>query len=104
MHIRKEKEKMGWDVSVIHYLGLDHIGHLSGPKNKLIPRKLDGMGSVIGDIVASLFRKPWKENLPPMIIVLGYHGMADAGGHGGSSLMETIIPINNGVRRIRQIY
>ena len=86
-------EKRDWDVSVLHYLGLDHIGHLSGPKSKLIPRKLDEMGNVIQDIIASLFRKPWKENLPPMIMVLGDHGMADAGGHGGSSLMETITPV-----------
>ena len=55
-------KKRDWDVSVLHYLGLDHIGHLSGPKSKLIPRKLDEMGNVTDDIIALLFRKPWKEN------------------------------------------
>ena len=82
-----------WDVSILHYLGLDHIGHLSGPKSPLIPNKLDEMGDVLQEITSVLFKKPWKENLPPMVLVLGDHGMADAGGHGGASLVETITPV-----------
>ena len=40
-----------------------------------------------------LFEKTWKDNLPPMIVILGDHGMADAGGHGGASLPETLTPV-----------
>ena len=82
-----------WDVSILHYLGLDHIGHLSGPKSPLIPKKLVEMSDVIQEITSILFKKPWKENLPPMVLVLGDHGMADAGGHGGASLVETVTPV-----------
>ena len=31
-------------------------------------------------------RERWKNNLPPLMIVLGDHGMADAGGHGGKDV------------------
>ena len=92
-HLKDEMKQNDWDVSILHYLGLDHIGHLSGPKSPLIPKKLGEMGDVIREISSALFKKPWKENLPPMILVLGDHGMADAGGHGGASLVETVTPV-----------
>ena len=85
--------KRDWDVSILHYLGLDHIGHLSGPKSPLIPAKLMEMSEIIEKIASSVFQKPWKENLPPVLLVLGDHGMADAGGHGGASIPETITPV-----------
>ena len=83
-HLQHEMSKNDWDVTILHYLGLDHIGHLSGPKSPLIPNKLKEMGNVIEEIQSRLFDKPWKDDLPPMIMVLGDHGMADAGGHGGA--------------------
>ena len=91
--MKHEISRNDWDVSILHYLGLDHIGHLSGPKSPLIPNKLKEMGDVIELIKSTLFEKPWKENLPPLIMVLGDHGMADAGGHGGASLAETVTPV-----------
>ncbi|KAJ2490041.1 major facilitator super transporter protein, partial [Coemansia sp. RSA 2049] len=30
-HVRPELERDDWDVTIFHYLGLDHIGHLAGP-------------------------------------------------------------------------
>ena len=85
--------KRDWDVSILHYLGLDHIGHLSGPKSPLIPPKLKEMGDIIEQIASKVFKRPWKEDLPPVLLVLGDHGMADAGGHGGASLPETTTPV-----------
>ena len=38
-------------------------------------------------------KERWKNNLPPLMIVLGDHGMADAGGHGGSSPAEVMTPM-----------
>ena len=35
----------------------------------------------------------WKDSKPPLMIILGDHGMADAGGHGGSSTPETLTPM-----------
>jgi len=31
-HIEPVMARSNWDVAVLHYLGLDHVGHLSGPK------------------------------------------------------------------------
>lgn len=32
---------------ILHYLGLDHIGHVYGPFNPLIKRKLEEMDNII---------------------------------------------------------
>jgi ethanolamine phosphate transferase 2 subunit G len=31
-HLDNELERKDWDVLILHYLGLDHIGHLGGPR------------------------------------------------------------------------
>jgi len=36
---------------ILHYLGLDHIGHIGGPRSKLIPNKLSEMDNIIRRIV-----------------------------------------------------
>ena len=50
----------------------------------------------------------YKDDLPPAIVVVGDHGMADGGGHGGSSDPEILVPfvlisqgiqVNNGFVR-----
>ena len=38
-----EKPENSWDVMVLHYLGLDHIGHAYGSENYRIKEKLLGM-------------------------------------------------------------
>lgn len=45
-----ELEKDDWSVMVLHYLGLDHIGHISGPFSPLINPKLQEMDEIIGRI------------------------------------------------------
>ena len=32
---------------ILHYLGLDHIGHLQGPSSPLLPDKLKEMDQII---------------------------------------------------------
>lgn len=39
---------------ILHYLGLDHIGHLSGPNSPLIGPKLSEMDNIISKIHKSL--------------------------------------------------
>lgn len=39
------------------------------------------------------FFQPMVKGLPPLILILGDHGMSDAGSHGGASLSETLTPI-----------
>ena len=66
-----------------------------GPDAAEVPAKLDEMGKVIDFLNNELILKPerWKSGLPPLIVVLGDHGMADGGGHGGSSDSETLTPM-----------
>lgn len=45
-----ELEKKDWSVMVLHYLGLDHIGHVYGPFSPLIKPKLQEMDKIIGRI------------------------------------------------------
>ncbi|KAB0388886.1 hypothetical protein E2I00_014758 [Balaenoptera physalus] len=60
-HLDKVLKRRDWDVLILHYLGLDHIGHVSGPSSPLIGRKLSEMDSVLMKIHASLL----SENPPP---------------------------------------
>ena len=54
---------------VLHYLGLDHIGHISGPRSPLIPDKLKEMDHVIKKIYQKFSSKQTA------IIVCGDHGI-----------------------------
>lgn len=46
-HIDSELKRNDWDILILHYLGLDHIGHLAGPRSPLVPEKLREMDRVI---------------------------------------------------------
>jgi ethanolaminephosphotransferase len=94
-HLTDEVHRDDWDVSVLHYLGLDHIGHLDGPDGSAVPEKLDEMGQIVKFLRDEIVLKKdkWKRGLPPLLVVLGDHGMADAGGHGGASVSEVMTPM-----------
>ncbi|KAG6975985.1 hypothetical protein JG688_00001828 [Phytophthora aleatoria] len=50
-----QNEKSGdWDVLVLHYLGLDHVGHLRGPRSPLMKDKLQEMDGVMKLVVDSV--------------------------------------------------
>ena len=54
-HLDEElHSKKDWDVMILHYLGLDHVGHLVGPASDLMAIKLTEMDSVISTIFDSL--------------------------------------------------
>ena len=74
-----------WNLLIVHFLGLDHIGHAIGAFNSFVENKLSEMDEVILEI----FSKMTKNDL---LIITGDHGMADQGGHGGSSDVETHVP------------
>lgn len=71
-----------WDILILHYLGLDHIGHQGGASSVHMPEKHHEMDSVIQRVYESLDEKT-------LFIVLGDHGMTESGNHGGSSEPET---------------
>ncbi|KHN97666.1 Alkaline-phosphatase-like, core domain protein [Metarhizium album ARSEF 1941] len=86
-NIARELENTDWGLMVLHYLGLDHIGHKSGPRSSnMLPkqREMDGIVKFIYQALES------KDHLKSTLFVLcGDHGMNDAGNHGASSPGET---------------
>nr|XP_058923370.1 GPI ethanolamine phosphate transferase 2 isoform X2 [Kogia breviceps] len=87
-HLDKVLNRQDWDVLILHYLGLDHIGHVSGPHSPLLGRKLSEMDSVLMKIHSSLLSEERETLLPNLLVLCGDHGMSEAGGHGASSVEE----------------
>lgn len=52
-HLDLELESDDWTLMVLHYLGLDHIGHLIGPGSALISPKLREMDGIVEKIMDS---------------------------------------------------
>ncbi|KAF7555222.1 hypothetical protein G7046_g6594 [Stylonectria norvegica] len=86
-NIAGELQNNDWGLMVLHYLGLDHIGHKAGPRSSnMIPkqREMDGIVRILFEAIES------TQHLESTLLVLcGDHGMNDAGNHGASSPGET---------------
>ncbi|XP_006250579.1 GPI ethanolamine phosphate transferase 2 isoform X4 [Rattus norvegicus] len=92
-HLDKVLRRGDWDVLILHYLGLDHIGHISGPNSPLIGHKLSEMDSVLMKIHTSLLSKDRETLLPSLLVLCGDHGMSETGSHGASSTEEVSTPL-----------
>lgn len=46
-HLENELKEAEFDTLILHYLGLDHIGHLAGPKSPLVKPKLQEMDEIV---------------------------------------------------------
>lgn len=84
-HLGKELGTGDWDVLILHYLGLDHIGHLGGPRRYVTCfRDFDGsvfmkpkqveMDGILERIYNSLTTNEGERTL---MVVCGDHGMND---------------------------
>ncbi|KAG4074593.1 hypothetical protein HA402_004464 [Bradysia odoriphaga] len=105
--LESELKSADWELLILHYLGLDHIGHVEGPKSPKIHTKLQEMDNVIMRIHLEIL--DWKKRLklPSLFLITGDHGMRDTGGHGGSTFGETNIPlmvVGAGCRQTEEIY
>lgn len=88
-HLLEElKEDSNWDGLFLHYLGLDHIGHKTGPDSSFMKTKQREMDSVISWIYKFLNEESSNHD-DTLLVVMGDHGMNEIGNHGGSSLGET---------------
>jgi ethanolaminephosphotransferase len=106
-HIPHELGQDDWSTMVLHYLGLDHIGHKAGPKRyscqsyvsakvllliftgksrHMFPKQQE-MDSVVREIYTAIQRE--KHLQSTLLVLCGDHGMNDIGNHGGSSAGET---------------
>ena len=85
--------KTDWDVMILHYLGLDHIGHTAGPSSPLVPPKLEEMDQIVEEIHRALLRWDQEKGVHSLLVLCGDHGMSDGGSHGGASAAETTTPL-----------
>lgn len=95
-----DEGQSNWDCMILHYLGLDHIGHKGGPQSSNMPVKQKEMDAIIERI----FNEVTMKNPNSLFIVLGDHGMNDVGNHGGSSTPETsaaLLLISQKLKNIR---
>jgi len=103
------KNSRDWDVSILHYLGMDHIGHQHGPASPQMTNKLEEMDMLFETLHQSLQAQERKrttqecsrENLstkrcsgvgipkPTLLVLASDHGMNKVGNHGGASRPET---------------
>ena len=80
-HIETDLRDGQWDAAILHYLGLDHIGHLGGPKSPLMKPKQKEMDEAIETIyrivqeqdALKLQQDPAAKGT--LMVVCGDHGM-----------------------------
>lgn len=84
-HLDSEIANTSWDGLILHYLGLDHIGHKSGPKSIYMKAKQEEMDSVL----QKLYETRVATSDSTLLVIMGDHGMNELGNHGGSSEGET---------------
>lgn len=88
-----------WEGLILHYLGLDHIGHSAGRYSPLMKPKQEEMDEVVQSLFQGLSpplveesdggRGKGSGSKGTLIVLCGDHGMTDTGNHGGSSEMES---------------
>lgn len=86
-HISEELKNDDWNTMVLHYLGLDHIGHKGGPRSTHMLPKQREMDNIVKQIFGAIETEPHLQST--LFVVCGDHGMNDAGNHGASSPGET---------------
>ncbi|CAO2047272.1 unnamed protein product [Urochloa humidicola] len=85
-HLEFELAAKDWSVLVLHYLGLDHVGHIGGRRSVLMAQKMKEMDDVIRQVHAASLQDNMERTL---LVVVSDHGMTEGGNHGGSSYEET---------------
>ncbi|GAB4848789.1 hypothetical protein Ancab_003517 [Ancistrocladus abbreviatus] len=88
-HLANELNQDDWHLLILHYLGLDHVGHIGGRKSVLMAPKLREMDEVIKMIHLNNVLPNADDQGRTLLVVVSDHGMTDGGNHGGSSHDET---------------
>ncbi|KAH7386805.1 alkaline-phosphatase-like protein [Phaeosphaeria sp. MPI-PUGE-AT-0046c] len=86
-HVPEELLNSDWNAMILHYLGLDHIGHKAGPKSPNMVPKQKEMDDMVRTIYTAIENEDHLANT--LFVICGDHGMNDGGNHGGSSPGET---------------
>ena len=82
-HLPAELANDDWSAMTLHFLGLDHIGHKTGPKGPNMPAKQAEMDGIVKDIYTAM--ESYEHLKGCVLVLLGDHGMNEGGNHGASS-------------------
>jgi ethanolamine phosphate transferase 2 subunit G len=82
-HIPTELANDDWSAMTLHFLGLDHIGHKTGPKGPNMPAKQAEMDGIVQQIYSAMQSESHLQSC--LLVILGDHGMNEGGNHGASS-------------------
>lgn len=74
------------EVVVVHFLGVDHVGHTYGPHNAHMDGKLRQMDAALQTVLERLDE---SQDGCHVALIFGDHGMTHDGNHGGGTLAET---------------
>ncbi|KAK8472229.1 hypothetical protein PHAVU_002G147900 [Phaseolus vulgaris] len=88
-HLADELSRDDWNFLILHYLGLDHVGHLGGRNSALMASKLFEMDEVVKTIHINTLQNLEDDQRKTLLVVVSDHGMTENGNHGGSSYEET---------------
>ncbi|KAM1091589.1 hypothetical protein FF1_019057 [Malus domestica] len=88
-HLGYELSRDDWDFLILHYLGLDHVGHIGGRNSALMAPKLREMDEVVKMIHMNSILNQKNDEGQTLLVVVSDHGMTESGNHGGSSYEET---------------
>jgi ethanolaminephosphotransferase len=86
-HLPAELQKSDWNALIMHYLGLDHIGHKTGPQGPAMLPKQREMDDIVRLIFEAVQTVDHLKNT--LVVLVGDHGMNAGGNHGGSGPGET---------------
>jgi ethanolaminephosphotransferase len=86
-HLPAELQRPDWNALIMHYLGLDHIGHKTGPQGPAMLPKQREMDGIVRMIYEAMQTEEHLENT--LLVLVGDHGMNAGGNHGGSGPGET---------------
>jgi hypothetical protein len=84
-HVLPELEEDDWDMMVLHYLGLDHAGHVSGAESALMRSKQAEMDDLVRMIHGKLSQQAAGGGRRTALVVASDHGMNAQGNHGGAT-------------------
>ncbi|KAJ3580513.1 hypothetical protein NPX13_g66 [Xylaria arbuscula] len=80
-NLSRELARDDWTALILHYLGLDCVAHLGGPRSAhMRPKQLE-MDAVVKEIYTALVHEPHMQDT--LFVLLGDHGMTAQGNHGG---------------------
>ena len=74
-----------FEVVVVHFLGVDHVGHTYGPNNIHMNQKLEQMDLALLKILQKIDE---AKTTCQSVYIFGDHGMTEDGNHGGGTSDE----------------